>query len=112
MLVLGGADHIAFFAACSFCLSSLQVDEVWAAKKEKEDKKRKKEENAAYNDIRGTGSAVAARKSDKKKDDVEVEGQGLMLFDDEEVTDEVKPRTFKAVPSDHCQLIGPQRNGN
>ncbi|KXN89637.1 DIS3-like exonuclease 2 [Leucoagaricus sp. SymC.cos] len=32
------------------------------------------------------------RKDDKKKDDVEVEGQGLMLFEDEEVTDEVKPQ--------------------
>lgn len=32
------------------------------------------------------------RKDDKKKDDVEVEGQGLMLFEDEEVTDEIKPQ--------------------
>jgi protein SSD1 len=46
---------------------------------EKEEKKRKKEENAAY-DLRST----AGRKDDKKKDDVEVEGQGLMLFEDEE----------------------------
>ncbi|KAJ1308908.1 hypothetical protein OPQ81_004593 [Rhizoctonia solani] len=65
----------------------LDVDEVWGTKKEKEEKKRKKEENAAY-DVRG----AAGRKNDKKKDDVEVEGQGLMLFEDEEVTDEVKPQ--------------------
>lgn len=65
----------------------LDVDEVWGTKKEKEEKKRKKEENAAY-DIRGT----IGRKNDKKKDDVEVEGQGLMLFEDEEVTDDVKPQ--------------------
>ncbi|PCH41040.1 RNB-domain-containing protein [Wolfiporia cocos MD-104 SS10] len=65
----------------------LDVDEVWGTKKEKEEKKRKKEENSAY-DLRG----VAGRKNDKKKDDVEVEGQGLMLFEDEEVTDEVKPQ--------------------
>ncbi|RXW24698.1 hypothetical protein EST38_g1159 [Candolleomyces aberdarensis] len=64
----------------------LDVDEVWATKKEKEEKKRKKEENAAY-DVRNGG-----RKDDKKKDDVEVEGQGLMLFEDEEVTDDVKPQ--------------------
>ena len=57
----------------------LDVDDVWGTKKEKEEKKRKKEENAAY-DTR----AVANRKNDKKKDDVEVEGQGLMLFEDEE----------------------------
>lgn len=65
----------------------LDVDEVWGTKKEKEEKKRKKEENAAY-DLKSN----AGRKDDKKKDDVEVEGQGLMLFEDEEVTDEVKPQ--------------------
>ncbi|EJD53591.1 RNB-domain-containing protein [Auricularia subglabra TFB-10046 SS5] len=65
----------------------LDVDEVWGTKKEKEEKKRKKEENSAY-DVK----ALAGRKNDKKKDDVEVEGQGLMLFEDEEVTDEVKPQ--------------------
>ncbi|KAG8928615.1 hypothetical protein FRC02_006667 [Tulasnella sp. 418] len=65
----------------------LDVDEVWGTKKEKEEKKRKKEENSAY-DIR----SITGRKNDKKKDDVEVEGQGLTLFEDEEVTDEVKPQ--------------------
>ena len=65
----------------------LDVDEVWATKKEKEEKKRKKEENSAYESKNAVG-----RKNDKKKDDVEVEGQGLMLFEDEEVTDEVKPQ--------------------
>lgn len=57
----------------------LDVDEVWGTKKEKEEKKRKKEENAAYDP-----KSVIGRKNDKKKDDVEVEGQGLMLFEDEE----------------------------
>ncbi|KAI9001028.1 hypothetical protein BD414DRAFT_511631 [Trametes punicea] len=65
----------------------LDVDEVWGTKKEKEEKKRKKEENSAY-DLKG----AVGRKNDKKKDDVEVEGQGLMLFEDEEVTDDVKPQ--------------------
>lgn len=64
----------------------LDVDEVWGTKKEKEEKKRKKEENSAYD------KTNVGRKDDKKKDDVEVEGQGLMLFEDEEVTDEVKPQ--------------------
>ncbi|KIY49261.1 RNB-domain-containing protein [Fistulina hepatica ATCC 64428] len=64
----------------------LDVDEVWGTKKEKEEKKRKKEENSAY-ELRNSG-----RKDDKKKDDVEVEGQNLLLFEDEEVTDEVKPQ--------------------
>ncbi|KZS97962.1 RNB-domain-containing protein [Sistotremastrum niveocremeum HHB9708] len=65
----------------------LDVDEVWGTKKEKEEKKRKKEENAVYDP-----RSVNGRKNEKKKDDVEVEGQGLMLFEDEEVTDEVKPQ--------------------
>ncbi|KAF8314752.1 RNB-domain-containing protein [Clavulina sp. PMI_390] len=65
----------------------LDVDDVWGTKKEKEEKKRKKEENMAYE----KGNTMP-RKNDKKKDDVEVEGQGLTLFEDEEVTDEVKPQ--------------------
>lgn len=64
----------------------LDVDEVWNTKKDKEEKKRKKEENAAYD-----FKPAQAKKMEKKKDDVEVEGQGLTLFDDEEVNDETKP---------------------
>lgn len=60
----------------------LDVDEVWSSKKDKEEKKRKKEES----------TQVQQKKSnDKRNDDVEVEGQGLVLFEDEEVTDEQKP---------------------
>ncbi|WVW85303.1 hypothetical protein I302_107341 [Kwoniella bestiolae CBS 10118] len=64
----------------------LDVDEVWGTKKDKEEKKRKKEENAAY-DLKPS----SVKRIEKKKDDVEVEGQGLTLFDDEEVNDETKP---------------------
>ncbi|ORX38254.1 hypothetical protein BD324DRAFT_649631 [Kockovaella imperatae] len=64
----------------------LDVDEVWSTKKDKEEKKRKKEENAAY-DLKPS----QAKKLEKKKDDVEVEGQGLTLFEDEEVNDDTKP---------------------
>ena len=64
----------------------LDVDEVWNTKKDKEEKKRKKEENAAYD-----FKPAQVKKMEKKKDDVEVEGQGLTLFDDEEVNDETKP---------------------
>lgn len=61
---------------------------MWGAKKEKEEKKRKKEENAAYD----PRTSQNIRKQDKKNDDVEVEGQGLTLFDEEEVTDEQRPQ--------------------
>ncbi|GAA5823880.1 hypothetical protein JCM3770_000201 [Rhodotorula araucariae] len=66
----------------------LDVDDVWGTKKDKEEKKRKKEEQASFD----PRMARDLRKQDKKKDDVEVEGQGLLLFEDEEVTDEQKPQ--------------------
>jgi len=66
----------------------LEVDEVWGTKKEKEEKKRKKEENASYD----PRIAQSLRKQDKKNDDVEVEGQGMTLFEDEEVSDEQRPQ--------------------
>ncbi|GAA5874465.1 hypothetical protein JCM8547_007369 [Rhodosporidiobolus lusitaniae] len=66
----------------------LDVDEVWGTKKDKEEKKRKKEEQASYD----PRAARDIRKQDKKKDDVEVEGQGLHLFEEEEVNDEQKPQ--------------------
>ncbi|CAK9781321.1 RNB-domain-containing protein [Cutaneotrichosporon oleaginosum] len=62
----------------------LDVDEVWGTKKDKEEKKRKKEENY---DVKPS----TAKKLEKKKDDIEVEGQSLTLFEDEEVNDETKP---------------------
>lgn len=66
----------------------LDVDEVWGTKKEKELKKLKKEENASYD----PRASQHIRKQDKKNDDVEVEGQGLTLFDEEEVTDDQRPQ--------------------
>ncbi len=61
----------------------LDPEKVWQTKKEKEEKKRKKEESAG----------IDKKKVDKKKDDVEVEGQGLMLFEDDDiVTDEQRPK--------------------
>lgn len=62
----------------------LDVDEVWSTKKDKEEKKRKKEESY---DLKPS----AAKRLEKKKDDIEVEGQGLTLFEDEEVNDDTKP---------------------
>lgn len=62
----------------------LDVDEVWGTKKDKEEKKRKKEESY---DVK----PATAKKLEKKKDDIEVEGQSLTLFEDEEVNDDTKP---------------------
>ncbi|CAG8612066.1 7914_t:CDS:10 [Paraglomus occultum] len=61
----------------------LDPEKVWQTKKEKEEKKRKKEESIG----------IDRKKIDKKKDDVEVEGQGLLLFDDDDiVSDEQRPK--------------------
>lgn len=86
--ICGSKDRNRALEGDIVAIELLDVDEVWGSKKEKEEKKRKKEENSAYD--QGTGKANT-RKSDKKKDDVEVEGQGMVLFDDEEVTDEQRP---------------------
>lgn len=59
----------------------------YRTKKEKEEKKRKKEESTSYD----PKFQQQLRKQDKKRDDVEVEGQGLTLFEDEEVNDDQKP---------------------
>lgn len=55
------------------------VDEVWNSKKEKEDKKRRKEASTASETSRAIGAANAV--ANKKRDDVEVEGQGLTLVE-------------------------------
>ncbi|TIB70683.1 hypothetical protein E3Q23_04082 [Wallemia mellicola] len=70
----------------------LNVDEVWGTKKEKEEKKRRKEENAQYDALRAINPSIETKQQAKNRDDVEVEGQGLFLIADEEVTDEQKPK--------------------
>lgn len=122
--ISGSRDRNRALDGDTVAIELLDVDEVWASKKEKEDKKRKKEENAAFSDSHAVGQA-AQRRSDKRKDDVEVEvrrpaapcqqtrasltlglalpcdqGQGMMLFDDEEVTDEIKPRASPSPKSE------------
>jgi protein SSD1 len=85
--ICGSKDRNRALEGDIVAIELLDVDEVWATKKDKEDKKRKKEENSVY-DLKPS----VAKKLEKKKDDVEVEGQGLTLFDDEEVNDETKPQ--------------------
>ncbi|KAM0751412.1 RNB-domain-containing protein [Meredithblackwellia eburnea MCA 4105] len=86
--VCGSKDRNRALEGDIVAVELLDVDEVWGTKKEKEEKKRKKEENASY-DPRASRDL---RKSDKKKDDIEVEGQAPGLFEDEEVNDDQKPQ--------------------
>jgi protein SSD1 len=59
----------------------LDPNDVWSIKKEKEDKKKRKEEQGG----------IAARKPDKARDDLEVEGAQLKLIDDEEENEAAPP---------------------
>ncbi|BGP50054.1 Translational repressor [Rhodotorula kratochvilovae] len=86
--ICGSKDRNRALEGDVVAIELLDVDDVWGTKKDKEEKKRKKEEQASFD----PRTARDLRKQDKKKDDVEVEGQGLLLFEDEEVTDEQKPQ--------------------
>lgn len=88
IFICGSKDRNRALEGDVVAVELLEVDDVWGTKKDKEEKKRKKEEMASF-DPKATRDL---RKQDKKKDDVEVEGQGLLLFEDEEVTDEQKPQ--------------------
>ena len=85
--VCGSKDRNRALEGDIVAVELLDVDEVWGTKKEKEEKKRKKEESTSFD----PRFQQQLRKQDKKKDDVEVEGQGLTLFEDEEVNDDQKP---------------------
>jgi protein SSD1 len=95
----------------------LDVDEVWAQKREKEEKKKRKDITDTRSGGSGNGShdksgrsesangdstsaadggikrrgSLRQRPTQKKNDDVEVEGQSLLLVEEEEVNDEQKP---------------------
>ena len=60
--ICGSKDRNRALEGDIVAIELLNVDEVWATKKEKEEKKRKKEENAAYE-----SRAAPGRKNEKKK---------------------------------------------
>ena len=105
-------DHVA--------IELLDVDEVWGQKREKEEKKKRKDisdarsgsnntapegsrtrsDSTANSDSAPVGNnegglrrrgSLRQRPTQKKNDDVEVEGQSLLLMEEEEVNDEQKP---------------------
>lgn len=89
--ILGSKDRNRALEGDLVAIELLDVDEVWGTKKEKEEKKRKKEENSNATPFDPRASISSIRRMDKKKDEVEVEGQGLLLLEEEEVTDDQKP---------------------
>jgi protein SSD1 len=110
IFICGSKDRNRALEGDLVAIELLDVDEVWGQKREKEEKKKRKDNadprggSIAVNDattqpetsqsgeggIRRRGS-LRQRPTQKKNDDVEVEGQSLLLMEEEEINDEQKP---------------------
>lgn len=120
IFICGSKDRNRALEGDLVAVELLVVDEVWESKKEKEEKKRRKDntltkshgasvlsddihndatstltadDSKSENDTEGLGrrGSLKQRPTMKKNDDVEVEGQALLLVEEEEINDEVKP---------------------
>lgn len=119
IFICGSKDRNRALEGDYVAIELLDVDEVWGQKREKEEKKKRKDitdtrvggsssnnEKSSRNDasvnsdgtntgnteggLRRRGS-LRQRPIQKKNDDVEVEGQSLLLMEEEEVNDDQKP---------------------
>lgn len=110
IFICGSKDRNRALEGDYVAIELLDVDEVWGQKREKEEKKKRKdmgdarsgsitavndattqpESAAAEGGIRRRGS-LKQRPTQKKNDDVEVEGQSLLLMEEDEINDEQKP---------------------
>ena len=116
IFICGSKDRNRALEGDLVAVELLDVDEVWGQKREKEEKKKRKDitdnrsgstsgDKSNRNDattngetqsiapdgsIRRRGS-LRQRPTQKKNDDVEVEGQSLLLMEEEEISDEQKP---------------------
>ena len=111
IFICGSKDRNRALEGDLVAVELLDVDEVWGQKREKEEKKKRKDNtdnrgsSIAVNDATtqpetsesGSGPGIRRRGSlrqrptQKKNDDVEVEGQSLLLMEEEEINDEQKP---------------------
>lgn len=118
IFICGSKDRNRALEGDLVAVELLDVDEVWGQKREKEEKKKRKDitdtrtggsnagnadrahrDNSTNGDDQpGTGEggirrrgSLRQRPTQKKNDDVEVEGQSLLLVEEEEVNDEQKP---------------------
>lgn len=85
IFICGSKDRNRALEGDLVAVELLDVDEVWSQKREKEEKKKRKgDETGSTGGLKRQGS-IRIREGGKRKDDVEVEGQGLLLdVDDEE----------------------------
>lgn len=118
IFICGSKDRNRALEGDLVAVELLDVDEVWSQKREKEEKKKRKDitdtrsgstnangdgnNNSGLNNgggsinngneggLRRRGS-LRQRPTQKKNDDVEVEGQSLLLVEEEEINDEQKP---------------------
>jgi protein SSD1 len=101
IFICGSKDRNRALEGDLVAIELLEVDEVWGSKKEKEEKKKRRDqsmfsdpeakvEGATGGELRRKGS-LKQRPTQKKNDDVEVEGQSLLLVEEEELSDEIKP---------------------
>ncbi|KAI5805893.1 hypothetical protein EDC01DRAFT_626698 [Geopyxis carbonaria] len=117
IFICGSKDRNRALEGDLVAIELLDVDEVWGQKREKEEKKKRKDitdssrgsnvnnnssgDGNVGNDASGdqpahTGGmrrrgSLRQRPTQKKNDDVEVEGQSLLLVEEEEISDEQKP---------------------
>lgn len=104
IFICGSKDRNRALEGDLVAVELLDVDEVWDSKREKEEKKKRKDIAEAGGGASSTAGSIAAsgtglrrkgslkqRPVQKKNDDVEVEGQSLLLVEEEALTDEVKP---------------------
>lgn len=119
IFICGSKDRNRALEGDLVAVELLVVDEVWELKKEKEEKKRRKDnihtkttatlvlsddihndatstlalDEKGDSDVEGLGrrGSLKQRPTMKKNDDVEVEGQALLLVEEEEINDESKP---------------------
>jgi len=119
IFICGSKDRNRALEGDLVAIELLDVDEVWGQKREKEEKKKRKDitdtrtggssagndkltrsDSGANGDSHQSGNAegglrrrgsLRQRPTQKKNDDVEVEGQSLLLMEEEEVNDEQKP---------------------
>ena len=115
IFICGSKDRNRALEGDLVAIELLDVDEVWGQKREKEEKKKRKD----ITDTRSSGStqngksdapsstidntsiapdgsirrrgSLRQRPTQKKNDDVEVEGQSLLLMEEEEISDDQKP---------------------
>ncbi|KAK3359230.1 hypothetical protein B0T25DRAFT_532316 [Lasiosphaeria hispida] len=108
IFICGSKDRNRALEGDLVAVELLDVDEVWSQKREKEEKKKRKDitdtrsgstagnNQGSNGDDNGDGGirrrgSLRQRPTQKKNDDVEVEGQSLLLVEEEEINDEQKP---------------------